>query len=61
MDHLQKIYAMDHFVILTLHEQLVKNVLHVGQWRFYRGFVELSVDHYTTNGPPGPRWESLAN
>jgi len=36
---------MDHFAMPTLHEQLVETVLHVGQWIFYEGFRELSVDH----------------
>jgi len=31
MDHLLKKYPMDHFAMLTPHEQLVETVLHIGQ------------------------------
>jgi len=31
MDHLFKKYPMDHFAMLTPHEQLVETVLHIGQ------------------------------
>jgi len=31
MNHLFKKYPMDHFAIMTSHEQLVETVLHVSQ------------------------------
>jgi len=31
MDHLLQKYPMDHFAMLTAHEQLVETVLHIGQ------------------------------
>jgi len=37
---------MGHFALLTPDEQLVETVLHIGQWTFYQGFMELSADHY---------------
>jgi len=30
MDHVLEKYPMDHFVMLTFHEQLVETVLHIG-------------------------------
>jgi len=38
----KKKYPMDHFAVLTAHEQLVESVLQIG---FYQGFMKLSVDH----------------
>jgi len=35
---------MDHFPMLTPHEQLMETVLHVGQRTFDQGFLELFVD-----------------
>jgi len=36
---------MDHFAVLTPHEQLVETVLYIGQGIFNQGYMELSVDH----------------
>ena len=36
---------MDHFAMLTPHEQLVETVLHKGKWKFYQELMELSLDH----------------
>jgi len=35
-----KKYPMNHFVVLTPHEQLIEAVLHTVQGMFYQGFVE---------------------
>jgi len=42
--------------LLFWHLMDTSSNLHIGQWTFYRRFMELSVDRWTT----GPRWESLS-
>jgi len=40
---------MDHYGILAPHKQLVETGLHIGEWTFYQGFMELCVDHQWSN------------
>jgi len=50
---------MDHFALLTPHEQLIETVLHIGQWTQGMFNQEFMNSLWITGGPPGPRWESL--
>jgi len=65
MDQLFKKCLVDHLAMLAPHEQLVKTVLHKGQWMLFIKDLWNSLrtprnSRWATVGPLGPRWESLA-
>jgi len=57
---------MDHFAMLTSHEQLVCKLLYSKGYYFQERFINdlwhslrtTTNSRWTTGGPPGPQWKS---